>query len=143
MDNCSTEMAISSGKLEMFNKPTVLIVAIDKKILESYSCLFDPEKFQVLLAYDADEAMEQIRGKKISLLLTEFMLGTKSSVELFTLVKKSNPGVPVVVMTEYPELISERDIRMFGGDHLLSKPLVTSNLHRIITGYFNPLHEVM
>ncbi len=125
--------------LESRTKPTVLVVDDDKKILEAFAFLMETENYDMISASDSDEALEKIKGKKIDLIITDFMLETKSSVELFTLIKKSNPNIPVVVMTGYPELISERDVKMFGGNYFLTKPLELGRLRDVIRNCCNPL----
>lgn len=123
-------------------KPTVLVVDDDTKILEAFEFLMETENCNMISATNVDEVMEKIRGKQLDLIITDFMLETKSSVELFTLIRKSQPEVPVVVMTGYPELISEKDIIAFGGNYLLTKPLELGRLRGVIRNCCNPLKIV-
>lgn len=120
-------------------QPTVLVVDDDTKILEAFEILMTSENLNMISATDIDEVMDKIQGKKIDLIITDFMLKTKSSIELFTLIRKNNPEIPVVVMTGYPELISEKDIKMFGGNYFLTKPLELGKLRNVIRTYCNPL----
>ncbi|MGE5496533.1 MAG: response regulator [Syntrophothermus sp.] len=125
------------------DKPTVLVVDDDKRIIEAFRFLMESENLNMISASCLDEAMERIEGKQIDLIITDFMLETKSSIELFTIVRKSHPDIPVVVMTGYPELISEKDVRNFGGNHLLTKPLELSRLRGVIRSYCNPLKIIL
>lgn len=120
-------------------KPTVLVVDDDKKILEAFDILMTSENLDMISASDIDEVMQKIQGRKLDLIITDFMLKTKSSIEMFTLIRKSYPDVPIVVMTGYPELISEKDIKMFGGNYFLTKPLELGKLRNVIRTYCNPL----
>jgi DNA-binding NtrC family response regulator len=124
------------------DRPNVLVVDDDKKILEAFAFLMESENCNMISASDANEAIKKIKGKRIDLIITDFMLETKSSVELFTLIKKSHPEVPVVVMTGYPELISEKDVKMFGGNYFLTKPLELGKLRNVIRTCCNPLKIV-
>lgn len=123
-------------------RPNVLVVDDDKKILEAFAFLMESENCNMISASDANEAIKKIKGKKIDLIITDFMLETKSSVELFTLIKKMQPDIPVVVMTGYPELISEKDVKMFGGNYFLTKPLELGKLRNVIRSCCNPLKIV-
>lgn len=123
-------------------RPNVLVVDDDKKILEAFAFLMESENCNMISASDANEAIKKIKGKKVDLIITDFMLETKSSVELFTLIKKMHPDVPVVVMTGYPELISEKDVKMFGGNYFLTKPLELGKLRNVIRSCCNPLKIV-
>jgi DNA-binding NtrC family response regulator len=124
------------------DRPNVLVVDDDKKILEAFAFLMESENCNMISASDANEAIKKIKGKRIDLIITDFMLETKSSVELFTLIKKTHPDVPVVVMTGYPELISEKDVKMFGGNYFLTKPLELGKLRNVIRTCCNPLKIV-
>ncbi|MGE5401556.1 MAG: response regulator [Ignavibacteriales bacterium] len=123
-------------------KPVVLVVDDDKKILEAFKYLMESENCEMIAASDVDEVMEKVQNKHLDMIITDFMLETKSSVELFTLIRKSQPEVPVVVMTGYPELISEKDVKMFGGNYLLTKPLELGKLRNVIRTCCNPLKIV-
>jgi len=128
------------NEVEFFQDiPTILVIDDDDKILEAFKMLMESENCAMISATDVNEALKKIEGKNIDLIITDFMLKTKSSVELFSLIKKSHPNVPVVVMTGYPELISEKDVKMFGGHFLLTKPLELGKLRKVIRNYVNPL----
>lgn len=113
-------------------QPTVLVVDDDKNILKSFKMLLDSENIDMIAASSAEEAMEKIKGRKLNLIITDFMLETKSSVELFTLIKKHHASVPIAVITGYPELVSEKDVKMFGANYFLTKPLELGNLRTLI-----------
>lgn len=123
-------------------KPNVLVVDDDKKILEAFKYLMESENCNMIGACDVDEVMKKIQDIHLDLIITDFMLESKSSIELFTLIRKSQPEVPVVVMTGYPELISEKDVKMFGGNYLLTKPLELGRLRNVIRTCCNPLKIV-
>jgi len=123
-------------------KPNVLVVDDDKKILEAFRYLMESENCNMIGACDVDEVMNKIQDVHLDLIITDFMLESKSSIELFTLIRKSQPEVPVVVMTGYPELISEKDVKMFGGNYLLTKPLELGRLRNVIRTCCNPLKIV-
>lgn len=124
------------------SKPTVLVVDDDKKILDAFRYLMESENLNMIEASNCDEVMEKIEGKNLDMIITDFMLETKSSIELFTLIRKTHPDLPVVVMTGYPELISEKDVKNFGGNYLLTKPLELTKLRSVIRTCVNPLKIV-
>ncbi|MDP4175993.1 MAG: response regulator [Bacteroidota bacterium] len=133
--NANIRKSVKQGDV----KPTVLVVDDDKKIIEAFKYLMESENLNMISASNVDEVMERIEGKDLDLIITDFMLETKSSIELFTLIRKSHPEVPVVVMTGYPELISEKDVKNFGGNYLLTKPLELTKLRGVIRTCCNPL----
>lgn len=122
------------------SRPIVLAVDSDEDFLNSLGLLLESENCEIIRANGCDEAIEKIQGRHIDLLITDFMLKTKSSVELLVLIRKRQPDVPIVVVTEHSDIITLKDIRMFGGDQLLAKPLEVSRLRGMINSYCNPLH---
>ncbi|MDP4176635.1 MAG: response regulator [Bacteroidota bacterium] len=118
-------------------KSTILLVDDDPKFLSRLEEVISLEDFNIIKASSTEDALSKANGRKIDLVITEFMFKTKSSVELFSLIRKSNPVVPIIVITGYPELISATDVRMFGGNHLLTKPLDIAKLFNILRNYCN------
>ncbi len=142
MDNKTHSRTLDNEVKEMEilqDIPTILVIDDDEKILEAFSMLMESENCTMISATNVNEALAKIEGKNIDLIITDFMLKTKSSVELFSLNKKTHPNVPIVVMTGYPELISEKDVKMFGGHFFLTKPLELGKLRKVIRNYVNPL----
>lgn len=111
---------------------TVLVVDDDENILKSFEIFFEKENMNMISARSTSEAIEKTENLKPDLLITDFMLDEKSSVELLTLMRKKNRNMPIAVITGYPELISEKDIQMFGGDYLIQKPINILRLRSIL-----------
>lgn len=122
------------------SKPTILAVDSDNGFLNSLGILLESENCEMIRANGCEEAIEKIRGRQIDMLITDFMLKSKSSIELLILIRKLQPEVPIVIITEHSDIITLKDIRMFGGDELLPKPLELSRLRGMIKNYCNPLH---
>lgn len=120
-------------------KPTVLVVDSDTEFLNSFRILLASENCEMIQASSSDEAIKKIEGRQIDLLITDFMLKSKSSIELLILIRKSYPNVPILVMTEHSDIITTKDVKMFGGNELLSKPLESSRLRSMIRNYCNEL----
>lgn len=138
-ENIILEQDVVLEEVKTTVKPNVLVVDDDKKILEAFSMLMESENCNMISASEVNEVLSKIEGKELNLIIMDFMLKTKSSIELFTLIRKTHPAVPIVVMTGYPELISEKDVKMFGGDHFLTKPLELGKLRHVIRSCTNPL----
>lgn len=136
----SGDYTVLSGGGSGSSKPTVLAVDSDNGFLNSLGVLLESENCEMIRANGCDEAIEKIQGRQIDLLITDFMLKSKSSIELLILIRKSQPDVPIVVVTEHSDIITLKDIKMFGGDQLLPKPLEVSRLRGIVKSYCNPLH---
>jgi len=119
-------------------RPTVLVVEDDLKIIEAFRLFLESENCNMLAATDVDEAMKKARSTKIDLLITDFYLKTKSSVELYTLIRKVYPNIPIAVITGYPEYIGEEDVRIFGADYFFTKPLELDKLREVVRQNCSP-----
>ncbi len=120
------------------NKPTVLVIDDDKKILEAFKIFLDSEGVNMIASADVDDAMNKARAHKIDLVISDFYLKTKSSVELYTLIRKIYPDIQIAVITGYPEYIGEEDVKIFGADHFFTKPLELDKLRELVRKYCFP-----
>ncbi|MGE5351192.1 MAG: response regulator [Acidobacteriota bacterium] len=140
MSKDSTVLSMDIPGKPRSSRPAVLVVDSDNDFLNSLGILLESENCEIIRANGCDEAIEKIQGRQIDLLITDFMLKSKSSVELLILIRKSQPEVPIVVVTEHSDIITLKDIKMFGGNQLLPKPLEVSLLRGMVRSYCNPLH---
>lgn len=101
--------------------------------------MLESENCEIIQASDSDEAIRKISGRQIDLLITDFMLKKKSSIELLILIRKSHPDISILVMTEHSDIVTTKDIKMFGGNKLISKPVQAASLRGLIRNYCNPL----
>lgn len=120
------------------NKPTVLVIDDDKKILEAFKIFLDSEGVNMIASTDVDDAMNKARANKIDLVISDFYLKTKSSVELYTLIRKIYPDIQIAVITGYPEYIGEEDVKIFGADHFFTKPLELDKIRELVRKYCFP-----
>ncbi len=121
-------------------RPTVLVIDDDKRILEAFKILMASENCNMIAASDTEEVLGKIEGKELDLIITDFILETKSSIEIITLIRKKLPNVPVAVMTGYSGLLTEKDAKSFGVNYFLKKPLDLTKMRQIIRTCCNPLH---
>ena len=58
-------------------------------------------------AKDASDALAQLDGEGVDLMLTDVVMPGKSGVELANEVRKLKPGLPIVIMTGYSDQLVE------------------------------------
>ncbi len=119
-------------------RPTVLVVDDDKKIIEAFEVFLDSEGINMIGVPDVDSAMIKARENHIDMVISDFYLKTKSSVELYTLIKKVYPDIKIAVITGYPEYINEDDVIIFGADHFFTKPLELDKVRTLVRKYCFP-----
>lgn len=117
----------------MSKEKTVLVVDSDPNILAAFQAFMTKEGYRMMQADNALDAIDQIRNKRIHLLITDIRLSEMSGVAFLLQVKKLAPDLPVIVMSSYTDLISEQDLRRFGADYFLLKPLELAKMRETIS----------
>lgn len=64
----------------------------------------------------------------VDLLVTDVKLRLQSGVTFLLHVKTSLPNIPVIVITGYPDLVTEKDARAYGAAYFFLKPLEIDRL---------------
>jgi DNA-binding response OmpR family regulator len=80
-------------------KKTVLIVDDDAPIRQALRKVLQAEGYEVMLAADGLEGLEQFDSKHIDLLLLDLNLPAKSGWDLFERFSSTNPLLPIVIIT--------------------------------------------
>jgi DNA-binding response OmpR family regulator len=111
-------------------KQTVLVVDDDAPIRESLRKVLQAEGYEVVLAADGQEGLEQFDSKHIDLLLLDLSLPAKSGWELFDRFSSTNPLLPIIIITgrhnQYQLAVGA------GVGALMEKPLDVPSLLQII-----------
>lgn len=116
----------------MFYQPTVMVVDDDTNILAAFEDFLRKEHCRMLAAADAEEALKKLEDHPVDLLVTDIRLKLQSGVTFLLKVKGSFPRLPVIVITGYPDLITERELKMYGAEYFFLKPLELDKLRRAL-----------
>jgi len=116
----------------MPHQPRVLVVDDDPNILSAFEDFLRREHCAMISASSAEEAMEKIEEYHFDLLITDIRLRHQSGVTFFMQAKAIRPKLPVIVITGYPDLISEKDVKAFGADYFFLKPLELNKLREAL-----------
>ncbi len=106
----------------MTNKPKVLIVDDDSRILELLKQFFAKHGFESFTASDAETASEVINKNNIDLLVLDVMLPNITGFEFASKVKRQTKKTPIILLTA----LTDPDHRVqgleSGADDYLTKP---------------------
>ena len=80
-------------------KQTVLVVDDDGPIRESLRKVLQAEGYEVVLAADGQQGLEQFDSKHIDLLLLDLSQPAKSGWDLFDRFSSTDPLLPIVIIT--------------------------------------------
>ena len=102
-------------------KTKILVLDDDAQIRLSLSKLLHAEGYEVLLAADGQEALEQFDPAEIDLLLLDLSLPLKSGWDVFERMTAINPLLPIIIITGRD---GQRDLAAAAGvGALMEKPL--------------------
>jgi DNA-binding response OmpR family regulator len=80
-------------------KKNILVVDDDSQVRESLRKVLQAEGYEVRLAADGLEGLEQFDSKHIDLLLLDLNLPAKSGWDLFERFSSTNPLLPIIIIT--------------------------------------------
>lgn len=106
----------------------VLVVDDDENIRSAFKDFLKREHCSTVVASSAEEALKKAEGQAIDLVITDVRLKSQSGVTLFMQIKAERPELPVIVITGYPNLIAEEELRTLGADYFFVKPLELDKL---------------
>jgi len=118
----------------------VLIVEDDTKLRNFFRMYFERHKdtFEVLYASDGEEAIEVLKQKYISLVVTDILMPKLDGFELLAYINNKFPHIPCIVVTSYPtdgleqRLSNDNLIRVF------QKPFLLADLTETILQALEP-----
>lgn len=118
--------------------PRVLVVDDDENIISAFEDFFRREKCTMIPAASGGEAVKIVERGGIDLLITDVRFKYQSGVTMFLEVKSIRKDLPVIVITGYPESITEEEVKALGAECMLFKPLDLSKLRQAIRFCLSP-----
>ena len=116
----------------MTHQAKVLVVDDDENILAAFAEFLKGENCEMVQASSAEEAEEILRQRRIDVLVTDIRLKLKSGVTLFMEVKQEEHTLPVIVVSGYPDQISEAEVKILGAAYYFVKPLELNQLREAL-----------
>ena len=121
----------------MARQPRVLIVDDDENIISAFEEFLAKEHCTVISASGAEDAFSILSHTTVNLVITDIRMRWQSGVTLLMKIKQFNPALPVIVITGYPSLVSEPDVRHYGAEYFLVKPLELDQLRNAVRDCLN------
>ncbi|MBI4547159.1 MAG: response regulator [Ignavibacteriae bacterium] len=115
------------------HQPKILVVDDDENILSAFRDFLRKERYGMITASSAEEAMEHLGQHHVDLLIADVRLKAQSGVTLLMEAKRMFPNLRIIVITGYPDLVNEKDVKAFGADFFFLKPLDIEKLRGAIS----------
>ena len=79
---------------------TILVCDDDKEIVEAIDIYLQQEGYQVLKAYDGEEALEILKEKEVHLLIIDVMMPRLDGIRA-TLKIREESSIPIIMRTRF------------------------------------------
>lgn len=116
----------------MTHTPKVLVLDDDKNILLAFQDFLKGEGCAMVAVPAPKEALQEIEKGKFDLLITDLRLNMESGVTFIIHAKRLQPTTPIIVITGYPDTVSEAELKLYGADYLFLKPLELKELQHAV-----------
>jgi DNA-binding NtrC family response regulator len=124
----------------MSSQRKVLVVDDDENIRAAFSDLLKTEQCSMIPAASAEEAIAKLTHHHVDLVITDVRLKGQSGATLLLQVKAQQPNLPIIVITGYPNSISEQDAKAFGAEYFFVKPLELTVIREAIRSCLHVPH---
>jgi two-component system response regulator HydG len=115
----------------------VLVVDDDSNILAAFESFLQKENFEMIGASDVEGALDRLNDEQIKLVISDIKIQDKSGKDLLLTIKSRWPAMPVIVISGYPETVSEEEIVKDGADFFFQKPIELKEMRIAINQLFN------
>ncbi len=118
------------------DNPSILVVD-DEKITAFYlKDILAAANYDVHLAQNGDEALEQLGRRRFDLVITDLVMPGIDGFALVRRVKQTQPGLPVFILTAHGSYDVARKAQVIGADDYLLKPVNPDQLHAALAKTF-------
>lgn len=117
-----------SGSRQARKRPVILAVDDEEVIIDLFLEILGDSGYTLLTAGGAQEAIPLIENEDIDLVFLDLKMPGMNGVELFAKIKAEKPGVPVVIMTGYPESDLMAQALAKGPFAVMSKPFTRDSI---------------
>ena len=114
----------------------ILVCDDDKDIVEAIDIYLTQEGYEVLKAYDGDEAIKVLKRNEVDLLIMDVMMpvmdGLEATKAIRELEREDAKKIPIIAMTANAYDEDRRKAQEAGMDGFLAKPLDVDEMMRLL-----------
>jgi len=120
----------------------VLVVDDDKEIVETLQKILIQEEYNVVAAFDGEEALVKLKSDNPDIILLDIVMPKLNGFEVLKEIREKHTDRwrPVIIISAKDELESVRRGYNMEADHYLTKPCSVENILRAIRTMISLLH---
>jgi len=92
----------------------------------------DKDKYEVIVANNGKEALNQLKANKIDLVISDIRMPDINGLDLLVRIKKEYPETKVIIMTAYGSTDIQKEANRRGSLFYVEKPFEISDIRKII-----------
>lgn len=117
----------------MSKKPLLMVVDNEIDVCNFIKMFFEVRGFEVMTAYNADEALEKIESAKPDIVLLDVkMRSDMEGIEYLPRIRKALPSAKIIMVTGVDESEIIEKAKKTGADDYITKPLVLEYLESTV-----------
>lgn len=128
-------------KLAVESRPTALVVDDDPVILDLLENFLSLERYHVLAAANAEDALALIDTNTVNVVISDIMMPGKSGFDLLVEVKEKHPQTPVILISGYAGRFTPQEIMSAGADGFFAVPFHNTELVYTLRRVLSPLYK--
>jgi two-component system response regulator HydG len=106
----------------------ILVIDDDQDLCRVLSNFLKKSKYEVDVAYKAEEGLKLLRSNPYDLVLCDYKLPDMTGVEALQKIKVLSPDVAVIIITGYSDVRTAVDTFRYGANDYVTKPLYPDEL---------------
>ena len=112
----------------------ILIADDDMDFVTVFSSRLRVNNYDVVTAYDSDEALEVLKRENLDIILIDLRMPGGGGVKVINTLKKDGGGlsVPVVVISAYIDEMIKSQVKQLGVKEVMEKPLSPERLLAVV-----------
>jgi K+-sensing histidine kinase KdpD len=104
--------------------PKILIVDDSKENIDLLTYFLKPQNYEIIIAYDGEEALAKVKSEKPDIILLDIMLPKLDGFQVCERIKKNQETlfIPIIMITALKELKDKIHSLEAGADDFITKP---------------------
>jgi DNA-binding NtrC family response regulator len=94
--------------------------------------VLEKEGFAVEVYTDSTQAIECLKNKTFSVLVTDMKMRGPSGMDVLRFVKESSPSTQVIIITGYATIETNYEAQALGACHFIAKPFKMKDLVKLV-----------
>ncbi len=116
----------------MKEQKSVMVLDDEPIVGDRLKPVLEKEGFEVEVFTDSAEAIERLKAKTFSVLVTDMKMKGPSGMDILRFVKDKAPSTQVIVITGYATIETNYEAQALGAAHFIAKPFKMKELAKLV-----------